>query len=211
MDKFIENLNWRYAAKSFTDRNISEDELGKLLESVQLSASSYGLQPYEIAVISDPDLKKELRKAAFDQPQITECSHLFVFAGFNEMSENYLDEYINNISTTRDIPVKDLLGMRDTIKNTTLQFPKEKFQNWAAHQAYLALGFLLNAAATYRIDACPMEGFENDKFDDLLNLREKGLHSAVIAATGYRSDQDSTQKLKKVRKPQNQLFINYGK
>jgi nitroreductase len=209
MNQHLENLNWRYATKSFTDQEISDEDLQNLLDSVQLSASSYGLQPYKVAVVSDPKIKKQLREAGFNQPQITECSHLFVFAGFNEVTADYLESYIKNTSKTRGIPVEELSGMRDAITNTTLQFPQEKQQSWSAHQAYLALGFLLNAAATYHIDVCPMEGFENDKFDEILGLKEQGVSSAAIAAVGYRSEDDKLQGMKKVRKSQKDLFLKY--
>jgi len=208
MKKHLENLNWRYATKHFDDKKkISTEDLANLKESVRLSASSYGLQPYQIIVVEDENVKEKLKDAAYNQPQLTEASQVFVFASYAEVKEEYIDAYINNIAETRDMAVEELEGMAKTIKSTSMSQPKDQQAVWTAKQAYIALGFLLNAAATLKIDACPMEGFENDKFDDILGLKEKGLTSAVIATVGYRSEKDETQHYKKVRKASENLFI----
>lgn len=207
MEKYIENLNWRYATKRYDEtKKVSEKNLATIKEALRLSASSYGLQPYEIIVIEDPAIRKKLRAESWDQPQITDSSQLFVFASYTEVTQKHLDSYIKNISETRDIPEEDLDQMKSMIQNTTLQLPADQQKIWAAKQAYIALGNLLGTAADLRIDASPMEGFSPEGYDKILNLNEKGLTTAVIAAIGFRSDEDKTQHLTKVRKSTEELF-----
>ena len=207
MSSIIENLNWRYATKKFdATKKISKENLEELLEGVQLSASSYGLQPYQIFVIENPEIREKLKAAAWDQTQVTEASQVIVFANHKRLDEAYVDNYIKNIAETRDLKVEELEGMADMIKNSTLQLPEDKQNEWAQKQAYLALGFLLTTAADLKIDVCPMEGFSAEEFDQILGLEEKGLHTAVIACIGYRSEKDDYQHAAKVRKSTEDLF-----
>jgi nitroreductase len=204
---YIDKLNYRYATKKFdASKKLSIQQVEDVKEAIQLSASSYGLQPYEILVIEDMDLRKKLKEVSFGQPQITDASRLVVFCVNTKIDEEYLEKFISNISETRDIPKTDLSGMRDMIKNTVLQFSEESKIQWAQKQAYIALGNMLSAVAHFGFDACPMEGFENDKYDEILGLKEKNLRATVIATIGYRSEDDDLQHAKKVRKPQNELF-----
>ena len=206
-ENYIENLNWRYATKKFDkERELSEEDLEKLLESVRLSASSYGLQPYEIFVIKDPETKQKLREAAWNQPQLTDSSHVFVFANFRKIEEADIDAYLDNIAKTRNTTRENLKGMEDMLKNTILSFSEEQQRIWGAKQTYIALGNLLSAAAEFRIDTCPMEGFDNSKFDEILELNSKNLTSSVIATVGYRSEEDNVQHLEKVRKSKSELY-----
>ena len=206
-ENYIENLHWRYATKKFDkERELSEEDLEKLLESVRLSASSYGLQPYEIFVIKDEKTREKLREAAWNQPQLTDSSLVLVFANFRKIEEAHIDTYLDNIAETRNITRADLKGMEDMLKNTILSFSEEEQRTWAAKQTYIALGNLLSAAADFRIDSCPMEGFDNEKFDEILGLEEKNLTSSVIATVGYRSEEDRVQHLEKVRKNKSELY-----
>lgn len=198
---FNEDLNWRYATKKFDpSKKLSEENLNYLLESIQLTASSYGLQPYEILVIKDMDTREKLKAVAWNQNQITEAPYLLVFANLKSVSESYVDSYLDNIADTRNLTREDLKGMEDMIKSTTLQLPEEVQNTWAAKQAYIALGNLLAAAASLKVDTCPMEGFDAAKFDEILGLSDKNLTTAVNAPIGYRSDEDHYQHLAKVRK-----------
>lgn len=206
MKNYIENLNWRYATKKFNDKVVPEEDLNSLLEAIKLSASSYGLQPYEVFVIRDKQLRKKLRSAAYDQSQVTEASHLLVFANITRIDESYLDDYLENIAETRDKEIKELEGLKKKLMNSVLEYSPEHLSNWAAKQAYLALGNFLSAAANFHIDSCPMEGFEAEEFDRILDLKEKGLTTAVIAAVGYRSEEDNLQYKNKVRKSKQTLF-----
>ena len=207
MSSIIESLKWRYATKKFdATKKISKKNLETLLEGVQLSASSYGLQPYQIFVIEDSEIREKLKSAAWNQTQLTDASQVVVFANHKRLDEAYVDNYIKNIAETRDMKVEDLQGMADMIKNSTLQMPAEMQNEWAQKQCYLALGFLLNTAAELKIDVCPMEGFSAEEFDNILGLQEKGLHTAVIACIGYRSEEDKYQHAAKVRKSTEDLF-----
>ncbi len=204
---YIEDLNWRYATKKFdSEKEISQEDLNKLLESIQLSASSYGLQPYEVIVVKDEKIREKLKAAAWNQTQITDASYLLVFANLKSVSEAYVDTYLDNIAETRNLTRADLKGMEDMIKSTTLQLPADAQNTWAAKQAYIALGNLLSAAANLKIDTCPMEGFDAAKFDEILGLQDKNLTTAVIAPIGYRSEEDHYQHLAKVRKSKSDLI-----
>ncbi|MFD1096656.1 NAD(P)H-dependent oxidoreductase [Salegentibacter chungangensis] len=207
MEKYNENLNWRYATKKFDpEQKLSKDQVETLLESIQLSASSYGLQPYEVFVIEDEDIRKKLKAASWDQPQITDASHLLVFANLTEINEDYVNSYLKNISKTRKLDLEKLKGLEDMLKNTVLQFSQEEKSIWAANQAYIALGNFLSAAASQKIDTCPMEGFDAAKYDEILGLKDKGLTTAVIATMGFRSEEDQAQHATKVRKNKEELF-----
>ena len=204
---YIEDLNWRYATKKFdSEKEISKEDLNTLLESIQLTASSYGLQPYEVIVVKDEKIREQLKAAAWNQTQITDASYVLVFANLKSVNEAYVDTYLDNIAETRNMSREDLKGMEDMIKSTTLQLPAELQNTWAAKQAYIALGNLLSAAASLKIDTCPMEGFDAAKFDEILGLGEKNLTTAVIAPIGYRSEEDHYQHLAKVRKSKSDLI-----
>lgn len=205
--EYLESLQWRYATKKFdSSKKLSEDDLNELLESIRLSASSYGLQPYEVLVITDEDIREKLKAAAWNQSQVAEASHLIVFANYAKITEEHVDAYMENIAETRNVSRGDLQGLEDMIKSTTLSRPQEDLQVWGSKQTYIALGNLLSAAANMLIDTCPMEGFDNAKFDEILNLKEKNLQSSVIIPVGYRSEDDSYKDLEKVRKSKSDLF-----
>lgn len=205
--EYIENLYWRYATKQFDpDQKLSEENLELLMESVRLSASSYGLQPYEVIVVENEEIKKKLKAAAWNQSQLTDASHIFIFANYRKIDETHLNSYLENIAKTRDLDIEDLNGLKDMVKNTVLTFPEDKQRIWASKQTYIALGNLLSAAAEFKVDTCPMEGFDNEQFDKILGLEEKNLTTSVIAAVGYRSDEDETQHFEKVRKSKSELF-----
>lgn len=203
----LENLQWRYATKKFdSEKKLSEEDLEELLESVRLSASSYGLQPYEVIVVSDPETREKLKAAAWNQSQITDASQLIVFANYRKISSDHVSEYMQNISETREVPRENLSGMEKMINNTIESRSEENQQVWGSKQTYIALGNLLSSAASMRIDTCPMEGFNQDEFDEILGLKDKNLQSSVIAAVGYRSEEDQNQHLEKVRKNKTELF-----
>ncbi len=207
MENYIDNLNWRYATKKFNpEKKLSEDDVQSLLKSIQLSASSYGLQPYEVFVVSDEETKAKLKPAAWNQSQLTDASHVFVFAGLKKLNENYIDSYIENISKIRDVQIQDLNGLKDKLVTNIVEKPEENQKVWAQKQAYLALGNLLSAAAHLKIDTCPMEGFDAQKFDEILGISGTNLTTAVIATVGYRSEEDQMQHAKKVRKQEEELF-----
>ncbi|AYN67023.1 NAD(P)H-dependent oxidoreductase [Euzebyella marina] len=207
MSNYIDNLNWRYATKKFdSTKKISEDDLSKLLEATSLSASSYGLQPYKILVLKDDDIRAKLKPAAWGQSQITEASHLIVLANQTTFGDELVDDYLTNVSETRGIPVEGLKAYADLMKANLMPLTDEQKAAWTAKQAYIALGNLLSAAADLKIDTCPMEGFDSAQFNEILGLDDKNLNAVVLAAVGYRSEEDQTQHYKKVRKSTENLI-----
>lgn len=206
----IEKLKWRYAVKKFdTRRKLTNDQLAYLLEAINLAPTSYGLQPFKVLLVEDKAIREKLKAQAWGQGQVTDASQLIVFAAQTQLSAKDVDAFVANISKTRNIPVEALAEYEGMMKNTIQSRTPEQLTQWAARQAYIALGFLLSAAASANIDACPMEGFSNEAFDDLLGLKEKGLTSVVMATVGYRSEDDGYQNLAKVRKPLEEIIIKY--
>jgi len=207
MSTYIDDLNWRYATKKFdATKEVSSQDLQTLLEAVQLTASSYGLQPYEIIVVKDAALREELKSHSWNQTQITDSSEIIVFANKTQITSSYVDSYLKDIASTRNLKLEDLDGLKGMLESTIMKLNPEDQSLWAAKQAYIALGNLLSAAANLRIDTCPMEGFDVAKYDELLNLKDKGLTTAVIATVGYRSEDDQTQFAAKVRKSKEDLI-----
>lgn len=208
-ETYLSDLQWRYATKKFdSSKKLTDAQLSDLLDAIRLSASSYGLQPYEVFVISDPEVREKMRPACWNQPQITDASHVIVFASCSDFDETLVDNYLENVSETRGIPQADLKGYGDFMKSKLVPLSKEVKAQWTSRQAYIALGNLLSAAAAMKIDTCPMEGFEKDQLDEILGLPEKGLQTAVIATVGYRSEEDETQHYPKVRTPKEKLFTH---
>ena len=205
--KTLENLKWRYATKKFdATKKIKNDDLEKLKEAVQLSASSYGLQLYKVLIIENIELREKLQPISWGQSQVTEASHLFVFCNYSEVKDDHIDEYMKLKADTQGLNIDDLKGYGDFIKSKMSEKSKEAQAVWTGRQVYLALGNLLTASAELGIDTCPMEGFEPDQYNEVLNLKEKGLEAAVICTLGYRSEEDGTQHQAKVRKSKNDLF-----
>ena len=209
MNNFIKNANWRYATKKFdATKKISEQDLATLKEAVRLSASSYGLQPYRVLIIETSELRAKLQPAAWGQSQVVDASHLFVFANITNFGETEIDAYFKDLTETREIPIEAVQGYADFMKSKVLPLPIEAKNTWTAKQTYLALGNLLNVAAELEIDVTPIEGFETAKFNEILGLDKLGLNAAVVAAIGYRHAEDATQYYAKVRKSNEELFIN---
>jgi nitroreductase len=208
MSNFIENANWRYATKKFdTTKKVSEKDLAILKESIRLSASSYGLQPYKVILVENPELRAKLQSASWGQTQIVEASHLFVFANITNFGEQHVDEYFDNLTTTREIQMEAVQGYKDFVKNFINTLPVDVKNVWTSKQTYIALSNLLNAAAELKIDVTPMEGFEPQKYNEILGLDELGLNASLVATIGYRHEEDGLQHLKKVRKSEKELFL----
>lgn len=208
MSDLIEKLNWRYAAKRMTGETIPEEKLNNILEAIKLSPSSVGLQPYKVLVISDKDLKEKIFNEAAQQPQIKESSHLLVFAAYEKITAEHISEYMNLIAATRGIDVTSLSQFHEKISDSILGRTEQVNFDWAARQAYIALGHASVAAATEHVDSTPMEGFNNAKLDEILALNEKGLKSVVMMTLGYRdSANDHLASAKKVRRSNEEFFL----
>lgn len=208
MTQFIKDANWRYATKKFdaTKKNSSED-LASLKEAIRLTASSYGLQPYKVLIIENPDLRAQLQPVSWGQSQIVDASHLLVFANIINFGEKEIDATINNMATTRNLPLEALQGYGDFMKSKLVSLPEDVKNTWTSKQTYLALGNLLNAAAELKIDVTPMEGFEPEKYNEILGLEKLGLNASLVATIGYRHEEDATQHYAKVRKSEEELFV----
>lgn|SRR5690554_4176620 len=201
----IETLNWRYATKKFSSKKVPADQLDQIVEAINLSASAAGMQPYRLFVIENRELRKQLGEGSFN-PQISEASHLLVFAAFEQVTKGHIEDYIAYMAQVRSIPEESLLDFKEALFGNFLNKKEEENFAWAAKQAYIALGTAIIAAADLQIDASPMEGFDPEKFDTILGLKEKGLKSVVILAIGYRDEeQDIFAKFKKVRLPKEEF------
>lgn len=205
--ELLEHLNWRYATKQFDSaKEVALQDIEKIKDAIRLSASSYGLQLYKVLVIKDLELRQQLKTASWNQPQITDASHLFVFCNYTLVQDNHVDEYLNLAAEARQSSPEAVKEYGRVIKEKIKTLPDSERHHWTVRQTYLALGNLLNACAELKIDSCPMEGFDNNRYNELLNLTEQGLNAAVIAPVGYRSVNDKTQHYPKVRRPAEQLF-----
>lgn len=204
----IENLNWRYATKKFnSEKKIAKSDLEILKEAVRLSASSYGLQPYQVILLENEDLREQVKAVAWNQAQITEASDVLIFANITNPGTEEVQDYISNMAAIREIPEASLKGFADMINNAVTNLTPETKDNWTAKQTYIALGTLLSAAADLKIDTTPMEGFDPNAVNKILGLPEKGLSATLIVTLGYRDENDATQHFKKVRKSNEELFI----
>ncbi|MFV8369372.1 NAD(P)H-dependent oxidoreductase [Flavobacterium sp. LB2R40] len=208
MNTFLENQNWRYATKKFDiTKKITAEDLNILKEAIRLSSSSFGLQPYKVIIVENPELRAKIQPSAWGQSQIIEASHLIVFANEIDFGKNGIDNYFINTSQTRQISLESMQGYKDFMTTNITSLPEEARNIWTAKQTYLALGNLLNAAADLKIDATPMEGFVPAQVNEILGLDKLGLNATLIATLGYRHDEDATQHYKKVRKSNEELFI----
>lgn len=203
----IEDLNWRYATKKMNGEAVSQEKVDYILEAAWLAPSSSGLQPFEVYVITSPELKAQIQPIAFGQSQIVDSSHLLVFAAWDKYTEERINEVFSRMNAERGLPDsatddyrKNLIGMLT---------PMTADQNFAhaAKQAYISLGLAMAAAAEQKVDATPMEGFNAPELDILLNLSERGLRSTAILPLGYRdASNDWLANLKKVRTPKDKFF-----
>jgi nitroreductase len=201
-DAILAALHWRYATKKFDPtRKLSEEEWGKLEQALILSPSSYGLQPYRFIVVTDPEVRKNLRAQAYGQPQITDCSHLVVFAARTEITADDVDRHLARISEVRGVELAHLEKLRHSITGDLVTGARHAVaDHWSARQAYLALGNLIAVAAISSIDVCPMEGFSPKGFNEVLNLGAQGLSAVVLGAVGHRAADDGAANVPKVRK-----------
>jgi nitroreductase len=207
--QLIEALNWRYATKRMNGKKVPDEQVNNILDAARLSPSSMGLQPYSILVISNLELRKQLQPAVYNQPQIIEGSHVLVFAAWDNVTEEHVNNYIKNIIEVRGVTAESLEGFRQSLMNIVNGRTTQGKYEWAARQAYIALGTAISAAALEKVDATPMEGFIPEEVDKILKLREKGLKSVAILTLGFRdSENDHLDNAKKVRRSKKELIFN---
>jgi nitroreductase len=204
----IEKLQWRYATKKMdSTKSVPQEKVERILEAVRLSASSSGLQPYELLVITNKDLREKIKAVANNQAQITDGSHLIIFAAWDTYTADRINKVFDMTEEIRNFRSEAGNAYRaNLIKNFTARDPEVNFSH-AAKQAYIGLGTALIAAAEEEVDATPMEGFNAAELDILLNLKEKGLRSAALLPLGYRkAEEDWLSKMPKVRKPKEEFI-----
>lgn len=203
----IERLHWRYATKKFSDKKLSEEELETLLEAVRLAPTSYGQQPFRVVIVEDPAVREQLVPASFGQDKVANASHLLVFAVETDLNHESVATYIDRTAEAWDMERTQLEGFENVVNNLYAGMDDTKKENWAARQAYLALGFLLLTAALKGIDVCPMEGIAPDTYDEVLGLKKHNLKTVVVATVGFRAEDDAQQHNAKSRKPAFEMFL----
>lgn len=198
-ETIVRQLNWRYATKKFdSSRKIQAPDWKTLEQALVLSPSSFGMQPWKFVVVQDAKLREQIRAAAWNQAQVTDASHLVVFAYKQDLGVADVDRFIARVAEVRNVPVESLADYRQAILGSVSR-PKEQVEAWSSRQAYIALGVFLSTAAMLGIDACPMEGLDPDAVTRILGLQEQGYRAVVMATAGYRSDEDKYARLAKVR------------
>ena len=197
----IQQLNWRYATKKFDpSKKLSPADWAVLEESLILTASSYGLQPWKFIIVTDPALKTALRPASWNQAQVEDCSHLVVFAAKQDITEADVDRFVARIAAVRGITPESLAGYRGYMVGDLVKGPRHAvIKEWAARQTYIAMGNLLTSAAVLGIDACPFEGIEPEKYDEILGLAGTGYATVAACPVGFRAVDDKYASVPKVR------------
>jgi nitroreductase len=209
MENIIDFLNWRYATKRMTGQKVPEEQIDSILHAAHLAPSGIGLQPYEIIVISDQEMKNKLLPIAMNQRPVIESSHLLVFACWDEYSNQRIDHVFDHLSKQRNVPSDKYDRQRAFSKQFFGKMSLEDNFHHAAKQANIALGLSILAAAAQGIDSTPMEGFDPLALDEFLNLHAKGLRSSMLLALGYRDEEnDWNLGLQKIRKPFDE-FVTY--
>lgn len=202
MNQLIESLHWRYATKKYDpDRKVPDGKLERILEAVRLTATSSGLQPFELLVITSAELRKKIRAVSWDQAQITDCSHLVVFAAWDDITPERVNRMFDLTNEVRGFINPGWESYRQKLLDIVSDRGQEGNFQSAARQAYIGLGTALIAAAMEQVDATPMEGFEAEAVDDILDLPQRQLRSVILLPLGYRSENgDWLVRLEKVRR-----------
>ncbi|CUA95624.1 NAD(P)H-dependent oxidoreductase [Pannonibacter indicus] len=203
----IEKLNWRYATKKMDpSKTVPEDKVERILEAARLAPTSSGLQPFEVIAVTNPEVRARIQEIAWNQAQVTEGSHLLVFAAWDNYTADRINMMFDLVNKERGFTSEGWENYRQMLLNTYVPRDAETNYQHAARQAYIAFGIALAAAAFEGVDSTPMEGFDPDKLDEILGLRAKGLRSVTILPLGYRDEaKDWLVSLKKVRRPRDQF------
>ncbi|MBZ9630226.1 NAD(P)H-dependent oxidoreductase [Salegentibacter sp. LM13S] len=204
----IKALQWRYATKKFDPNKIlSEEKIDILKEAFNLTATSYGLQPLKMVVVRNKDLQEKLKSASWEQQQLNTASHVLVICIEKKVDKHFIEQYFKRVKHIRETPDEILDPFKNSLVDSFESKAEEEVHSWAINQAYLTLGTLLTVCATEEIDACPMEGFEPDKYDELLDLEVHNLKSVLALPVGYRAEDDMFSEFKKVRRPLGDVII----
>ena len=205
----VKSLEWRYACKKFDkDKKLSEEQIASLKKAFVLTPTSFGLQPMKLLVIKSLDLKEKLLPHAYYQPQINTCSHLLVICIDKSFDLDSIDEKFDLEKQIRGTGEEIVGKFRSQLKEIFQKKDADRIERESIYQAYIALGNLMTVCAHMKIDSCPMEGFNPTEFDTVLGLREKQLRSVLLLPVGYRAEDDIMHKMKKVRKPVEEMVID---
>ena len=206
--ELLDAFKWRYATKKFdSNKKLDPVLVDKIVEAAWIAPTSSGLQPFEVFVITNQELKNKIVPFAHDQQIVADCSHLLVFAAWDNYTAERIDQIYSHITVGRDQPADRYQAYTDRLKSMYLGQPEELNFAHTARQAYIAFGFAIAEAASLKVDATPMEGFINEEVDNLLNLKEKGLKSVTMLPIGYRDEEnDWLVNLKKVRHPKEKFI-----
>ncbi|MDR3653024.1 MAG: NAD(P)H-dependent oxidoreductase [Paludibacter sp.] len=201
--ELLEAFKWRYATKKYDPtKKVDQVLVDKIVEAAWIAPTSSGLQPFEVIVITNQELKNKILPLAYDQQILADCSHLLVFAAWDNYTAERIDRIYDYTTKGREQPADRYNAYTDRLKSMYLNRPSEVNFNHTARQAYIAFGFAMAEAASLKVDSTPMEGFVNEEVDKLLNLKEKGLKSVTLLPIGYRDEtNDWLVNLKKVRHP----------
>ncbi len=204
--ELLDKLNWRYATKAMNGQKVPQEKIDNIIEAISLAPTSSGLQPFEVYVITNQEVKEKIKPVAYNQSVITGCSHLFVFAAWDTYTEDRINKMFDLTNTIRGFKNEGWENYRQMLLSNYPHRDAEVNFNHAAKQAYIAFSQAVAAAAFEEVDATPMEGFDPTAVDEILGLREKGLRSCVLLPLGYRdADKDWLVNLKKVRKSKEDL------
>jgi len=204
--ELLDKLNWRYATKAMNGEKVPQEKVDNIIEAISLAPTSSGLQPFEVYVITNQEVKEKIKPIAWNQSVITDCSHLLVFAAWDTYTADRINKQFDLTNEIRGFKNEGWENYRQMLLGSYPQQDEEVNFNHAAKQAYIALSQALAAAAFEGVDSTPIEGFDPAKLDEILGLREKGLRSCVILTLGYRAEEkDWLVKLKKVRKSREDL------
>ncbi len=204
----IKSLEWRYATKKFDESKfLSETQVHILKEAFNLTATSYGLQPVKMVVLHDKNIQQQLVEHSWNQQQIVQASHVLVLCIQDKMTDTDVEAYFSLIKKIRNTPDEILNPFKSYLKDDISNKTEDQLVPWMKNQAYIALGNLMTVAAIEHIDACPMEGFNPEKYDEILDLKQYNLKSALVLPVGFRAEDDYMKDLKKVRKKTQDVII----
>lgn len=205
--ELLEKLNWRYATKAMNGQKVPQEKIDNIIEAISLAPTSSGLQPFEVFVITNQEIKEKIKAIAYNQSVVTDCSHLLVFAAWDTYTEDRINKMFDLVNEVRGFTNEGWENYRQMLlKGYPPRDPEVNF-NHAAKQAYIAFSYAITAAAFEQVDATPMEGFNANALDEILELKEKGLRSCVLLPLGYRdAENDWLVNLKKVRKSKGDLI-----
>ncbi len=204
--EILDQLNWRYACKKFdTEKKLSPEQVDTLVKAFNLTATSYGLQPMKLQVITNTDLREKLFANSFNQAQVKDASHLFVITAKVNMNQSDIDAYFDLIDDLRATPKELIAPYRAHLTNWVASESENNMDIWARKQTYIALGNLLNVCAVIGVDSCPMEGFDANAYDEILNLKETDYTTSLVLPVGFRHEEDFMSQLKKVRMEESKI------